>query len=134
MWKDLTLCGSNTDFSIMSTCSLSVYSDSAGFGLLPNPRRSTAKNRYIELASSEKFGNSVSVQNADEEMKPWMNTTSSRALPPGKKKNRAISARHKSSERSVTQSGPYREKEIMVVFFFLFSQDYTHDVPLIGKF
>lgn len=66
----------------MSTCSLSVYSESAGFGLRPKPSRSTAISRYLDRVSSEKFGNTVSVQNDDDDMNPCMNSTSSSATPP----------------------------------------------------
>lgn len=70
MWNDLTEYGSRTERSIMSTCSRSVYSESVGLGLRPNPRRSTANSRYVDFAEEEKFGNNVSVQNADDEINP----------------------------------------------------------------
>jgi hypothetical protein len=61
-----------------------VYSESAGFGLRPNPRRSTANIRYLPRAAGLNAGNTVSVQNTDDEMNPWMNTTASVAsTPPG---------------------------------------------------
>lgn len=70
MWNDFTLYGSRTDLSIISKCSLNVYNESLGLGLLPNPRRSTARNLYLDLADFEKFGYNVSLQNEDDEMKP----------------------------------------------------------------
>lgn len=56
MWNDLTLYGNNTDRSIIARCSLSVYSESVGLGLRPNPSRSTAKNLYLDFADFEKLG------------------------------------------------------------------------------
>lgn len=44
--------------------------ESAGFGLLPKPKRSTAKSLKFDFAALEKFGNNVSVQNADDEINP----------------------------------------------------------------
>lgn len=80
MWKDLTLLGSSTDLSIISKCSLRVYMESVGFGLLPNPNRSIAKSLKLDFAALEKFGNNVSVQNADDEINPCMKSTFSCAL------------------------------------------------------
>ena len=56
MWKDFTLYGSSTERWIISKCSLNVYSESVGFGLLPKPNRSTANNLYFDFADLEKFG------------------------------------------------------------------------------
>ena len=85
MWKDFTLCISKTDRSIISTCSLRVYNESVGFGLRPNPSKSTANNRYFDFVAAEKFGNKVSVQNLDDDMNPCMNNTSSLVLSPTNK-------------------------------------------------
>ena len=40
------------------------------FGLFPNPKRSIANNLYFDLIDLEKFGNNVSVQNADDDTNP----------------------------------------------------------------
>lgn len=80
-WKDFTLWVSKTDFSIISTCSLRVYSESVGLGLLPNPSRSTAKNLRLDFADSDKFGYTVSDQNREDDMNPWMKRTSSSESP-----------------------------------------------------
>uniref|UniRef100_K4AA43 Uncharacterized protein n=1 Tax=Setaria italica TaxID=4555 RepID=K4AA43_SETIT len=82
MWKDLTPCRSMTERSIISTCSRSVYSESAGLGLRPNPRRSTANSRRRDRAAGLTWGSTVSVQNPDDEMNPWMNSTSSSVAAP----------------------------------------------------
>ena len=40
------------------------------FGLFPNPKRSVRNNMYLNLIDLEKFGNNVSVQNADDDINP----------------------------------------------------------------
>lgn len=82
MWNGPTLYRSMTERSIISTCSRSVYSESAGLGLRPNPRRSTANSRRRARASRLTCGSTVSVQNPDDDMNPWMNSTSSSVAPP----------------------------------------------------
>lgn len=59
-----------------------MYKQLVGFGLLPKPRRSTAKILRLEFADSERFGKTVSIQNEEEDRKPCKNMTFSVELFP----------------------------------------------------
>lgn len=50
-----------------------MYEQFLGFGLSPNPKRSTANNLQLCFTSLDRLGNTVSVQNAEEERKPCIN-------------------------------------------------------------
>jgi hypothetical protein len=75
-WNDVRFIGSTTLLSIASTWSLSVYLQPAGFGLRPNPRRSTANSLQLEDNNSSSR-NTVSAQKDDDDVNPWMKMASS---------------------------------------------------------
>lgn len=80
-WKDFKSNGQITDCSIISKCSLNVYKLSLGFGLFPNPRRSTANNLYLPFTDSDRFWNTVSVHIEEEQRNPCKNITFSIGFP-----------------------------------------------------
>lgn len=80
-WKEPSLNGSITVFSIISTWSFSVYRRSPGLGLLPKPRRSTAKSLQLAEAAAERLGKTVSAHSEEEERNPCKKMTLSAELP-----------------------------------------------------